>query len=124
MKIAVCAQSNGLEAKVDNRFGRCNTYVLVDTEKNTVTNINNEAKDQASGAGGQAVRLLNTHNVDVIICPELGPKAIKALYAFEIQAYAMDNSETVGQAIDAFITGKLALSENASVQAHSGLRKA
>lgn len=124
MKIAVCAQASGLEAKVDGRFGRCETYVIFDTETKEVVSIDNEAKNEPSGAGGSAVRLLNANGTDIVIAPELGPKAIKALDAFEIKAYAMNNSETVQQMIDAFLANELTAFDNASVRSHRGLRQA
>lgn len=124
MKIAVCAQESGLDSKVDGRFGRCESYVIFDTETKEVVTISNEAKNEPSGAGSSAVRLLNTNGTDIVIAPELGPKAIKALDAFEIKAYMMNNSETVQQMIDAFLADELTAFGSASVKSHRGLRKA
>lgn len=124
MKVAVCAKTDGLESNVDDRFGRCENYVIFDTNTKEVKTIANEAKDQPSGAGGQAVRLLHTNGAEVIVAPELGPKAVKAIEAFEIKAYRMDSSETVQQVIDSLLAGTLTLFDSPSVESHRGLRKA
>ena len=124
MKIAVCAKTEGLDSKVDDRFGRSDKYVIFDTETKEAITINNDAKDQSSGAGGQAVRLLNANGAEIIIAPELGPKAVTAINAFEIKAYMMDKSETVQQVISSFMAGELMLFESSSVKSHNGLRKA
>ncbi|MBZ4683199.1 MAG: hypothetical protein PWP46_918 [Fusobacteriaceae bacterium] len=126
MKIAVSAKAEGLNAKIDDRFGRAEYYVIFDTETKEVKTVENSAKNESAGAGGKAVKVLGDENVNVILAPEVGPKAITALKAFEIEAYlyAGLGLNTVEEAIDAFNDGKLAKANNATVEEHSGLRKA
>ncbi len=124
MKIAVCAKNEGLESLVDERFGRCENYVIYDTETKEAITVENTAKNEGSGAGGKAVNILNQNGVEAVVVPELGPKAVKAIDAFEIKAYRINDQKTVQESIDALLEGKLRLLVTASVEEHQGLRKA
>lgn len=125
MKIAICTKNDlGLNSEVDQRFGRAEFYIIFDTESEQTTSLENSAKNEASGAGGKSVSLLHKAGVDVIIAPELGPKAVTAINAFEIKAYQIGESNTVQKVIDAYLSAELIEIETASVKEHSGLRKA
>ena len=124
MKIGICAKNNGLESEVADRFGRANNYVIFDTETKEVLTIENIAKNEASGAGGTAVRLLDKYKVEIVLAPELGPKAMDAIKAFNIDAYAFGNSKTVKEAIENYENGKLDKFITNSTEGHHGLRKA
>ena len=124
MKVAICAKTEGLESLVDDRFGRCENYVIYDTETKDVVTVENSAKNEGAGAGGKAVNILNENEVTTVIVPELGPKAVKAIDAFEMKAYRIDGQNSVQEAIDALLAGKLQLMVTASVKEHQGLRKA
>ena len=123
MKIAVCSKGNDLKALSDERFGRCETFVIFDTETKESFAVNNEAKNEGAGAGGKAVKILSDNQVDVIIAPELGPKASDAIKAFEIEAYRTIANLTVEEQIKNFQDGKLEKFESSSVESHSGLRR-
>jgi predicted Fe-Mo cluster-binding NifX family protein len=123
MKIAVAAKGKGMEALVDDRFGRCEEFVIFDTETNETVTIENEAKNEAGGAGGRAVRILSQNKVEVVLVPELGPKATDALVAFEIDAYRRDESKTVEELINSYREGKLEKVEVSTVEEHAGLRR-
>ncbi len=124
MKIGICAKNNGLESEVADRFGRANNYVIFDTETKEVVTIENIAKNEASGAGGTAVRLLDKNKVEIVLAPELGPKAMDAIKAFNIEAYALGNSKTVKEAIENYENDKLNKFITNSTEGHHGLRKA
>ena len=59
MKIAVCSKGNDLKDLSDERFGRCETFVIFDTETKESFAVNNEAKNEGAGAGGKAVKILS-----------------------------------------------------------------
>jgi len=67
MKIAVCAQGQGMEAPVDPRFGRCRYFVIVDTENETVDSKQNSAAGAPGGAGIQAAQFIANQGVDVLL---------------------------------------------------------
>lgn len=123
MKIAVPAKTEGFGAIVDDRFGRCEKFVIYNTKTKEVFSIDNTAKNESGGAGGKAVRLLSQNGVEAAIVPELGPKASDAMKAFEIKAYKKGESLTVDEAVKNFEDGKLEEIEFATVEEHSGLRR-
>lgn len=123
MKIAVASKGEGLKARIDDRFGRADYFVIVDLEDMKENTIENTAKNEASGAGGIAVRSLANEGVEVIIAPELGPKAIAAVNAFEIKVYKRTGFEVVEDAIKGYQEGRLEEMAVATVQEHSGLRR-
>lgn len=107
MKIAVCAREEGLQSVVADRFGRAENFVIYDTETKEVVTVENSARNEASGAGGSAVRLLDQNKVEIVIAPEVGPKAIDAVKAFGIEVYAYGDSQTVEDAINNYKNGIL-----------------
>lgn len=124
MKIAVCAKNQGMDSIADDRFGRAEYYVIFDTESRAGETVENTAKNEPAGAGGSAVRILSQNNVDVVLVPELGPKAVAAINAFEIKAYRYTDRVTVREMIAAFQDGKLKQISTSTAKSHSGLRKA
>ncbi|MCT4563211.1 MAG: NifB/NifX family molybdenum-iron cluster-binding protein [Maledivibacter sp.] len=124
MKIAVCSKNEGLKALVDERFGRSDKFVIWDMETKDVETIENSAKNEGHGAGGQAVRSLYKHGVEAVIVPELGPKAKDALKAFEIKAYSLGESKTVEEAIKKYESGDLKELKIDVENEQGGLRRA
>lgn len=123
MRIGISSDSIGLDAKVSERFGRTDYFVIVEDGK-LVKTIENEAKNEASGAGNMAVRLLSEEDVEIALVPELGPKAMTALKAFDIKAYSYDTASTVIEAVKAFEAGKLKEIKENTHEGHHGLRRA
>ncbi len=123
MKIAVASKGKGLKARIDDRFGRADYFVIVDLENMRERTIENTAKDEASGAGGRAVRSLANEGVEIIVAPELGPKAITAVKAFEMKVYKRSGFEVVEDAVRGYQKGSLEEMVIASVHEHSGLRR-
>jgi len=107
MKIAICAKQAGLDSLVDERFGRAENFTIVDLDTSVVETVENIAKNQASGAGGEAVKLLSKYSVDVAIVPHLGPKAETAMEAFEIKTVSQEDYKTVGEVLEAYKSNKL-----------------
>lgn len=124
MKIAICSNSQGIKSELAERFGRADYFVIYDLENQDVKTIENKAKNEPSGAGGSAVRSLSKEDVEIILVPELGPKAMDAIKAFEIKAYAYTKGATVENAIEEFKLGKLEELTSNTKEGHHGLRRA
>ena len=95
MKIGICASDNNPESKVSERFARTEFFGVYNSETLSFGFFNNDAKDEGSGAGGKAVKVLSDLDVDIVLVPELGPKAIDALKAFEIKSYQHKQGKSV-----------------------------
>ena len=122
MKLAVCARGEGLDAEVDQRFGRCAYFVLVDTESGSLLeSVSNKNAQAAGGAGPQAAQLLSGLNVDAVAVGNLGPNAAAALQAAKVKVYGGVEG-TVAKTLQKFIDGNLSLLSEATVDLHSGMK--
>jgi len=54
MKICISSEGNTLDSKVDPRFGRCRTFIIVDTETMAFEAVDNAGTEASGGAGIQA----------------------------------------------------------------------
>ncbi|MBT5023159.1 hypothetical protein HOK51_01975 [Candidatus Woesearchaeota archaeon] len=120
MKIAISTVGDKLSSLIDQRFGRCEYFLIVDiknNEINKVTSVKNEGAIQGHGAGIRAAQQVGELGVNVVITGSLGPNATNVLSQVEIKAYhGSGNAEDV---IGEFIAGKLNLISEVA-QAHSG----
>ena len=118
MKIAVTAQGNNLDAKVDPRFGRAKFFIVLDSQnggfevKDNSVNLN-----AAQGAGIQSGRNVVELGVQCVITGNVGPKAFSVLQANGIKIYIAPDC-TVKEAVEQFKAGKLKQAEDASVNGH------
>lgn len=85
MKIAVTAEGNNLNAKVDPRFGRCRYFIILDLEKNSVETIENSNAQFSGGAGVQSAQLMVSLGVKAVLTGNAGPHAFQALQAAGVQ---------------------------------------
>ncbi len=121
MKLAVCAQGEGLEAQVDQRFGRCPYFVIVDAETGElVKSMPNGGMTAAGGAGPQGARQLSQEGVEAVALGHVGPNAAAALEAAGISIYGGVEG-TVAQTWEQFREGKLPAIKEATVDSHHGL---
>ena len=83
----ICITSNGLEltSYVDTRFGRCQNFIVIDSETKKFEVIPNPGKDMQSGAGMVAAQIIIDSDIDVVISGNLGPGAIQVLKAAKIE---------------------------------------
>jgi len=95
MKIVVPTDGRkGLEDKVAEHFGRCNTYTFLDQEGNVIDVVNNTSVHM--GGEGQPPELMKKHGADVLLCKGLGPRALDMCKQLGIDVYVCQ-AETVGE---------------------------
>jgi predicted Fe-Mo cluster-binding NifX family protein len=95
MKIAVPTMGNrGIEEKVAEHFGRCENYVILNEKKEVVEIIENISAH--NGGSGLPPELLKEKGVSILLCLNLGPKALRFFQDFNIQVY-VDLASTVGE---------------------------
>lgn len=121
MRIAVCSTGRNLNSPVDDRFGRCAYFVLVDENGNHIQTVANSAVSSPQGAGIAAAQLLIDHQVDTVLAGRVGPKAIKPLKSAGIKVFT-GISGTVNESLENFRKGKLSPLEQANAAAHGGGR--
>jgi len=79
MKIAVSSMSKDLNSMLDVRFGRCNYFVIYDTEEGLVKTIENKGQMSGGGAGIAAAQQIIDEDVDVVITGIWDPMPLTCL---------------------------------------------
>lgn len=109
MKIAVSASGKDLDAPINQRFGRCDYFLIIDPDTMETQSFPNENGAQSSGAGIQAASFVISKGVGAVITGNCGPKAMDVFAAENIAVYT-GQAGTVRQAVEAFKNGRLAAS--------------
>lgn len=106
MKIAITAKGSNWEAIVDPRFGRAETFIIIDTETEQFEVIEHSGLNTMHGAGIQTAQLMSEKNVKQVITGSVGPNAFQTLQAAGIKMYHAKGA-TVKEVFDAYKTDQL-----------------
>lgn len=121
MKIAITSDGESIESRIDQRFGRCRYFIIVDTDnKEKAEAVENQGNVQGHGAGIRAAQQLGELGVKVVITGQLGPNATNVLGQLGIRTYHA--SGTVKDAVDDFVENKLGKISEVSAP-HSGMMR-
>jgi predicted Fe-Mo cluster-binding NifX family protein len=123
MKVVISAQGEGLEAQASPVFGRCPTYVFVETETGETKSEANPAMSQGGGAGIQAAQFVVSRGAQAVLTGNLGPNAFDVLQAAGVAGFLVGEG-TVREAVDAYLAGRLQPMAGASVSSHAGMGSA
>lgn len=118
MKVAISSNGPGKDSSVDQRFGRCPYFIIVDTEKMEYESIENEHTNKSHGVGPQVVQTLSNMDVDAVITGNVGPNAYRTLDSASIEVY--EGSGKVSETVEELKEGKLSKLEGKTVQGHFG----
>ena len=102
MKIAVSSTGGSMSAQMDERFGRCAYFLIVDSETMKFTAFANPASELSGGSGPSAVREITKHGVEVILTGQVGGNAQRALEAAGIEI-VVGSAGTVREAIESYL---------------------
>jgi predicted Fe-Mo cluster-binding NifX family protein len=120
MKIAFSSSGTDQSAQVDPRFGRCQYFVIVDTDSGKTEAIRNAAQSAGGGAGIQAAQTVAGQGAETVLTGNVGPNAHRALQAAKITVVT-GVSGTVSDALKAFQEGKYQATDSPTVQSHFGM---
>jgi predicted Fe-Mo cluster-binding NifX family protein len=121
VRIVVTASGGELSSALDPRFGRCQKFILYDTDtKQVIEVLDNPAMQAAGGAGIQAGQLIASKGVTAVLTGNVGPNASNVLSGAGVQVYT-GFSGTVQEAIDTFLAGSVTPSAGPTVGSKSGL---
>lgn len=109
MRIVISALGDTLDAAVDDRFGRADHLLLIDTTTMAIGSIDNTANQRAlKGAGLGAAEVVSLAGVEAVLTGHLGPNAYRALQAAGIPSYGVSGMN-VRQAVELFEAEELEL---------------
>jgi len=121
MKICVTAEGDNLDARIDQRFGRCQYFIFIDSETLEFEAVANQNVTGMGGVGIQSGQLIAEKGAKVVLTGKVGPNASQTLEAAGIEV-VLDVSGTVKEVVDKYKDGKLQLSKGPNVEEKSGLQ--
>lgn len=122
MKIAISSTGPSLESAVDNRFGRCQYFIIYDIETREYKSLSNEAISASGGAGIQVAQFIKKQGAEIVLTGNVGPNAMSTLSAAKI-GVVVGVSGSIKEAIAKYLTGEYKLTEQANVSSHFGFRE-
>ena len=93
MKIVIPTNNKkGLKDRVAEHFGRCLTYTFLNEKGEVVEIIDNTSEHM--GGNGLPPELMKKNGADILLCKDLGPRALALCHQLEIDVY-VNQAETV-----------------------------
>jgi predicted Fe-Mo cluster-binding NifX family protein len=119
MKIAISATGSTLDAEVDPRFGRCQHFIIADTETPKFDAVDNSSAAASGGAGISAAQMIVGKGVKAVLTGNCGPNAYQVLSSAGIEVVT-GVSGKVKDAIEGYKSGKFQSSPQPNVPGHFG----
>jgi predicted Fe-Mo cluster-binding NifX family protein len=85
MRIAITSEGSTLEARVDQRFGRCPFFLIVNTDDLSFEAIENQNALLGGGAGIQSAQMVAGKGITHVLTGACGPNAYQVLAAAGIE---------------------------------------
>ena len=122
MKVCITSQGDNLDSEVDPRFGRCQYFVIVDTESLDFEAIKNPYMDSMGGSGIQAGQFILENKATVALTGNVGPNAFRTLNAAGIKVVT-GVSGKISSAVESYKKEELKTTDGPSVDSHFGTGK-
>jgi len=120
MRIVVTASGADLDAPTSPVFGRCPSYVFVDTETMEFEAVENPAVAASGGAGIRAAQFVVEHGAQAVVTGNMGPNAFNVFQAADVPIYLLAGG-TVREAVEAYRQGQLSALGGANAPAYAGM---
>ena len=105
MKIVIPTNNKkGLNDKIADHFGRCLTYTFIDEKGNLLEIIGNTSEHM--GGVGLPPELMKKHGADILLCKDLGPRALNLCGELGIEVYVCQ-AETVREIFEMWKNNKI-----------------
>ena len=119
MKIAVSTGGADLSSEVDQRFGRCRFFLIVETGTLEFEAVPNEGAS-GGGAGIAAAKIVVGKGVEAVLTGNCGPNAFNVLEGAGIKLIT-GVSGNVRQAVEDYAAGKYEVSTQPNAGSHAGM---
>ncbi len=120
MKIAISATSPTPDAEVDPRFGRCQYFIIADTENDGFEAVDNTSAAAAGGAGISAAQMVVKKGIGAVLTGNCGPNAHQVFSSAGVKVIT-GVSGKVKDVIAEYKLGTYAASQQANVPDHYGM---
>jgi predicted Fe-Mo cluster-binding NifX family protein len=119
MKICVTSQGDSLDSQVDSRFGRCQNFIIIDSETLEFEAVTNPNIDGMGGVGVQSGQFMSEKGVKTVLTGNVGPNAFETLKAANIEVITGVSGD-IKSVIEKFNKGDYKPTQGPSVESHSG----
>ena len=119
MKIAVSASGKDLNAGIDPRFGRCQYFLIVETDDMSFEPFDNENNALSGSAGIQSASFVASFNVKAVLTGNCGPKAAQVFSAAGIDVIT-GQTGTVQEVVKRYMQGGLSAAPGGNVEEKAG----
>ncbi len=123
MKIAVTSTGPTLEDEVEARFGRCQYFLIIDTDSMQFEAIENPNIALGGGAGIQSAQLMSEKGVTAVLTGNCGPNAFNVFGQAGIQVI-VGISGPVRAAVEQFKAQGFSSASGPNVASHFGMNTA
>ncbi|NQT70470.1 MAG: NifB/NifX family molybdenum-iron cluster-binding protein, partial [Desulfobacteraceae bacterium] len=120
MKVAVSSSGKNLDASIDQRFGRCAYFLMVETDDMSFEIFDNESAALGGGAGIQSAQFVISKGAGAVITGNCGPNAVQVLAAVGMDVF-LSVTGTIKAAVEMYKSGNLTPAGKANVAEYSGL---
>jgi predicted Fe-Mo cluster-binding NifX family protein len=120
MRLCVTSQGDNLDSQVDARFGRCQYFIIVDTDTLEFKAINNPNIEATGGAGIQSGQFVAGKGVKTVLTGNVGPNAFQTLQAAGVDVIT-GASGKVKDVIEKYKKGELKPTQGPSVNSKFGM---
>ena len=107
MKIAISARGDSLASQAHKLFGRCNYFVIVDTDTNKITALKNKLAGGSTCVGTACAKELFNAEVQAVVSGKVGSNAYEVLKASGVAVYLCPPGLSVQETLDKFKAGNL-----------------
>jgi len=87
MRVAVSSSDENLDSQIDPRFGRCQYFLIVETDDLSCEVFKNTSAVLGGGAGIQSAQFVASKGARAVITGNCGPNAVQALSAAGLEIY-------------------------------------
>ena len=120
MKIAVTSTGPTLDDMMEERFGRCAYFLIIDPDTLEFEALENPNIALGGGAGIQSAQLMADKGVSTVLTGNCGPNAFQTFGAANIQVITGVSGQ-VRQAVEQYKSGALASTTTPNVQSQFGM---
>ncbi len=120
MKIAVTSTGPTLDDMMEERFGRCAYFLIIDLDTLEFEALENPNIALGGGAGIQSAQLMADKGVSTVLTGNCGPNAFQTFGAANIQVITGVSGQ-VRQAVEQYKSGALSGATTPNVQSQFGM---
>ena len=106
-RVAAVSTGEGLEARLELRFGICSSFVVVDPATMEWEVVRVEPDGPAQKVNMKGIQAVARSGATVLITPQIHPECCMALHALAVAVYLAPEGITVREAIERYEQGEL-----------------